>query len=69
MGTSWWALLRSLLILLLVVGVFIVLLGHPGAKRVRAFPSLPSATLLYNYNYRLASFTGETKAQQSKRFA
>lgn len=45
-GAAWWALLRPLLVLLFVVGVLIVLLGHPGAQRVRAFPSPPSATLL-----------------------
>lgn len=40
-GAAWRALLRPLLLLLFIVGVLVVLLGHPGAQRMRAFPTCP----------------------------
>lgn len=38
MGAPWWALLGALLIPLLVVGVFVVLLSHPGPQRRESLP-------------------------------
>lgn len=65
MGAAWRALLRPLLLLLFIVGVLVVLLGHPGAQRMRAFPICPLPHFC-DYSCRLASFSGETEAQSQR---
>lgn len=47
MGAPRWALLGALLVLLLVVGVLIVFLGHPGPQRREGFPQLYVSQMPY----------------------
>lgn len=63
MGAAWRALLRPLLLLLFIVGVLVVLLGHPGAQRMRAFPTCPLPHFFCDYSCKLASFSGETRVK------
>lgn len=69
MGAPWWALLGALLILLLVVGVLIVFLGHPGPQRREGSPQ-PSVSQMPHSLYpgicvpNLCPTNGETEAQR-----
>lgn len=70
MGAPWWALLGALLILLLVVGVLVVFLGHPGPQRREGSPppyvSQPGSTQAYVLPG-LCPTNGETEAQRANK--